>query len=188
MNSLANEDFSLGLVFFDILYLDSKSLLSRSYAERRELLETLIDSTPGKAVLAARYPINMLAKDRCKALYKIFAQHIATSQEGLVLKAEESMYNDYRKPWVKVKRDYLPEAGDQLELVILGAAWEKIRARSLRGAAFVEFPRLRQDPILFPSPTNNVHNIFCRSLGKYKGSLSSQVFRILYCVVWPESR
>jgi DNA ligase-4 len=75
----------------------------------------------------------MLAKDPCRELYNIFAQHIATCQEGLVLKAEKSMYNDYKKPWVKIKRDYLSEAGDQLDLVIVGAAWEKIRARSLRG-------------------------------------------------------
>lgn len=139
MNSSANADLSLGLVFFDVLYLNSKSLLSRSYAQRREMLETLIDSIPGKAFLAARYPINMLTKDPCYELHKIFAQHIAASQEGLVLKAEESLYNDYRKPWVKIKRDYLPDTGDKLDLVILGAAWEKIRGRSLRGKQGVLF-------------------------------------------------
>ena len=133
MNSLANEEFSLGLVFFDVLYLDSRPLLSKSYAERREILESLIDCIPGKSILAARSPINMLANDPCKGLYKIFAQHIAACHEGLILKAEDSTYNDYRQPWVKIKRDYLPEAGDQLDLVILGATWEKIRARSLRG-------------------------------------------------------
>jgi DNA ligase-4 len=167
MNSSANEDFSLGLVFFDILYLDSKALLSRSYTERRELLETVISSTPGKAVIAARYPISMLTKDPCKELYRIFAQHISTCQEGLVLKAEESKYNDYRKPWVKVKRDYLPEAGDQLDLVILGAAWEKIRARSLRGEQVTIFHQCKTSFV--PSPTNNVHNILYWSRGKCKG-------------------
>jgi len=150
MNSLANDDLSLGLVFFDILYLDSESLLTKSYAERRELLETLIDATQGKAVLASRYPINMLTKDPCKELYKIFAQHIATCEEGLVLKAEESMYNNYRTPWVKVKRDYLPEAGDQLDLVILGAAWEKVRARSLRGKQVFNFLQSKHNLILYP--------------------------------------
>jgi DNA ligase-4 len=170
MNSLANDDLSLGLVFFDILYLDSESLLTKSYAERRELLESLIDTTQGKAILASRYPINMFAKDPCKELYKIFAQHIAMCEEGLVLKAEESMYNNYRKPWVKVKRDYLPQAGDQLDLVILGAAWEKIRARSLRGKQVFTSCNQNTTSFCFPSPTNNVHNILCRSHGKYKGS------------------
>lgn len=134
MDSLANEDLSLGLVFFDVLFLDSESLLSRPYAERRHLLETLVNPLPGKAILAQRYPINMTtATNPCKTLYRIFSEHIAACQEGLVLKAEESVYNDYRKPWVKIKRDYLPGAGDKLDLVIVGAAWEKVRGRSLRG-------------------------------------------------------
>jgi DNA ligase-4 len=132
MDSLANEGLSLGLVFFDILFLDFESLLSRSYADRRELLESLLKPSPGKAILAQRYLIDMRTNPGNK-LYRIFSEHIAACQEGLVLKAEDSRYNDYRKPWVKIKRDYLPGAGDKLDLVIVGAAWEKVRGRSLRG-------------------------------------------------------
>ena len=133
MDSLANEGLSLGLVFFDVLFLDSESLLSRSYKERRQLLECLIKTSPGKAILAQRYPIDMTKKDSSRALCKIFAKHIASCQEGLVVKAEDSRYNDYKQPWVKVKRDYLPDAGDKLDVVILGASWEKVRGRTLRG-------------------------------------------------------
>lgn len=37
-------------------------------------------------------------------LRKVFAEVIADHQEGLVLKAHEAAYNDWRMPWVKVGR------------------------------------------------------------------------------------
>ncbi|KAF8909426.1 hypothetical protein CPB84DRAFT_1766114 [Gymnopilus junonius] len=116
----ANERYSLGLVFFDVIYLDSVSLYYRPYVY------------PGKAKLASRYLIDMTKSQPDMTLQQIFADHIASHQEGLVLKAEDSFYNDYRRPWVKLKRDYIPGYGDTLDLVILGASWEKIRGRSLR--------------------------------------------------------
>lgn len=33
----------------------------------------------------------------------------------------------------QLKRDYIPGYGDTVDLVIVGAAWEKERARELRG-------------------------------------------------------
>jgi len=133
MNSLVNEGLSLGLVFFDVLYLDSVSLLSRNYSERRQLLGSLIRIEPGKSMLAKRYPIDMTSNQPVKVLYQIFSEHIAAGEEGLVLKGDDSKYNDYRKPWIKLKRDYLPDSGDKLDLIIIGATWEKARGRNLRG-------------------------------------------------------
>ena len=37
-----------------------------------------------------------------KQLRAIWARIIAECQEGLVLKADDGGYNDYRSPWVKV--------------------------------------------------------------------------------------
>ncbi|KAF8202116.1 hypothetical protein BJ912DRAFT_943800 [Pholiota molesta] len=142
LDSEANEGLSLGLVFFDILYLDSKSLLGVPYSTRRELLEKHIRTEPGKAILAARYPINMSSTVKAEdALRRTFAEHIAAYEEGLVLKAGDARYNDYQKPWVKLKRDYIPGHGDCLDMVILGASWEKVRGRSLRvsPSAFTTF-------------------------------------------------
>jgi DNA ligase-4 len=133
MNSEANEECSLGLVFFDIIYLNSEPLHAQPYSRRREILEDLICQEPGKTILADRYPIKMTAEKPELCLQRIFSEHIADHQEGLVLKAEDSRYNDYRKPWVKLKKDYIPGFGDTLDLVILGANWEKVRGRSLRG-------------------------------------------------------
>jgi len=129
----------LALVFFDILILNSASLLSTPYCERRSLLESLIIPIPGQAMLADRTAIELnggKGNDMEQAemgLRKFFAQIIADHQEGLVLKASDGVYNDFRIPWVKLKKDYIPGYGDSLDLVVLCAGWDKARARELRG-------------------------------------------------------
>lgn len=53
-----------------------------------------------------------------------------------MLKAAESTYLDSRFPWVKLKKDYIPNLGDCIDLVVLGAGWDIDRARELRGGPF----------------------------------------------------
>lgn len=50
-----------------------------------------------------------------------------------MLKAAESTYLDPRYPWVKLKKDYIPNLGDCIDLGVLGAGWDIDRARELRG-------------------------------------------------------
>jgi DNA ligase-4 len=132
MSSDLNDDFNLGLVFFDVLILDSQNLMFEPYLYRREILEGLILPEPGQAIFANRFLVDMSTRPQ-ETLTKIFDEHKAAHLEGLVLKAEDSWYNDYRKPWVKLKKDYIPGHGDTLDLVIIGAGWEKVRGRKLRG-------------------------------------------------------
>jgi len=130
----------LGIVFFDVLYLDSTSLLYQTYRSRREVLESIVRPEPGKAVLARRFPIVMAGNPESE-LRHIFSYTISDYQEGLVLKGENSLYNDFRNPWVKLKKDYIPDCGDKIELLILGASWEKVRGRTLRGMSTTFFFR-----------------------------------------------
>lgn len=67
------------------------------------------------------------------AFEKVFSDIIATHQEGVVLKGDQSKYHDFHTPWVKLKKDYISGHGDTVDLVIVGAAWEKERGRGLRG-------------------------------------------------------
>lgn len=93
----------LALVFFDILVLDSKSLLWEPYSARRALLEKTIRLRPGYAMLAERTPVLMACPAQAQAdLESIFSRLQGNREEGAVLKADESKYNDYRLRWVKV--------------------------------------------------------------------------------------
>ena len=133
--SMMSDDFDtrrLGLVFFDILSLESRSLIFTPYNDRRSILETIVRPKAGRAILAQRFPIDMTVEEPEQALCEIFAEHIADCEEGLVLKAEGSYYNDYKLPWVKFKKDYIPGYGDTIDMVLVGAGWEKQRARELR--------------------------------------------------------
>ncbi|KAJ7634197.1 hypothetical protein DFH06DRAFT_1221373 [Mycena polygramma] len=131
-----SDDRHLGLVFFDILMLNSKSLLSVPYSSRRAILESVIKPITGQAILAERIPIalNWTRNDTGLPLHRVFADCLACPEEGLVLKAGEAGYNDRRFPWVKLKRDYIPNYGDCVDLVVLGASWDKSRARELYGS------------------------------------------------------
>lgn len=106
MASNASDDATrhLALVFFDVLVLDSVSLLRKPYSERRATLESVITIIPGYAMLAERTSIPMSPnRDESSAkLRELFARLIADHQEGLVLKADESRYNQGYLPWVKV--------------------------------------------------------------------------------------
>lgn len=130
-----SDDRHLGLVFFDILMLNSTSLLSVPYSSRRAILESVIKPVPSRAILADRTSIalNLTPNDTNPPLHRVFAQCLALPEEGLVLKASEAGYNDVRFPWVKLKRDYIPGYGDCVDLVLLGGSWDKSRARELRG-------------------------------------------------------
>lgn len=93
----------LALVFFDVLMVDSSSLLYRPYSHRRSILESLINQRPGYAMLSERTAIDMGCRNEARDdLTCVFANTIAAHEEGLVLKAEESKYGDWKLPWVKV--------------------------------------------------------------------------------------
>ena len=97
----------LAVIFFDVLVLDSVSLLTTPYSSRRSILESLIQTRPGHIMFAERIPIVFNGPgdiDRAgKQLRIIWSRIIAGCEEGLVLKADEGGYNDYCSPWVKVR-------------------------------------------------------------------------------------
>lgn len=100
----------MALVFFDILLLDDESFLSTIYATRRAVLESLIVPVHGRIMLSERVPIYLspvagISEDANPEaqLRSIFAKLIANYQEGLVLKADQGLYNDRSAQWVKVR-------------------------------------------------------------------------------------
>ncbi|OCF77906.1 hypothetical protein I204_01909 [Kwoniella mangroviensis CBS 8886] len=124
----------LCLVFFDILYLDGQSLLHKRYEDRRALLETVIRPIQGFSQLAerTRIPLGVNRQSAPQALEEAFQRSTERREEGLVLKASNSTYANMKWQWVKLKKDYIPNLGDCIDLVLLGAGWDIDRARELR--------------------------------------------------------
>ncbi|KAG2122138.1 DNA ligase/mRNA capping enzyme [Suillus clintonianus] len=125
----------LALVFFDVLQVGAASMLNAPYYMRRSLLESIITPVPGRSMLAERAVIvdgQEQEPEGQKRLREIWAKRITECEEGLVLKASDSTYGDWKLPWVKLKKDYVPGYGDTIDLVVVAAAWEKDRARELR--------------------------------------------------------
>lgn len=104
-NASDGDSRHLALVFFDVLMIDSVSLLTKTYAERRAVLESTIITRHGYSMLAERRSIPMgHGVDECSVelLERIFAKLISGHEEGAVLKADEGRYCDWSLPWVKV--------------------------------------------------------------------------------------
>jgi DNA ligase-4 len=131
-------DRHLCLIFFDILHLDGDSLLNLPYSARRAALERAIRPIPGFASLAQRTPVHLhLGREPALAALRLaFQRSSAAHEEGLVLKSSCSPYPSASRTgahrWVKLKKDYIPELGDCVDLVLLGAGWDADRARDLR--------------------------------------------------------
>ncbi|EJU01771.1 DNA ligase/mRNA capping enzyme [Dacryopinax primogenitus] len=135
-NGTASETRHFMLVYFDILQLNGTSLLRRPYEHRRFVLKQVIAPVTGFTRIARSLTIGLGGSQSSASLERL-QQHFRREteeykEEGIVLKAGESVYNDYQKPWIKIKRDYIRGYGDTLDFVILGTGWSKERGRELR--------------------------------------------------------
>ena len=150
-SATVRNDRHLCLVFFDILHLDGVNLLGTPYADRRRALDSVIRPIPGFAFPAARTAIylHLGRQPAINALRHVFNLSAVNREEGLVLKSACSPYPGHALSsnptgsdgesrgkmghrWVKLKRDYVPDLGDCVDLVALGAGWDMDRARELR--------------------------------------------------------
>ncbi|GAA5911215.1 uncharacterized protein JCM6883_001943 [Sporobolomyces salmoneus] len=129
-----SNNLHLKIVWFDVLVVGDEDLCDLSYSERRARLEQLVQPIPGFSMFAERVIIDFgHPPSALKNLRLHFAKIITDRCEGFMLKPITSKYNDYRpgQKWVKLKKDFIPGAGDTLDFVIVGASWQKQRAREL---------------------------------------------------------
>jgi len=96
--------------FFDILYLDGRSLLDQPYATRAKVL--------AEHVPESRRPRRLVTADATQA-QAFFDAAIGAGQEGLMAKGLESKYEAGRRggQWFKIKK------ANTLDLVVLAAEW-----------------------------------------------------------------
>ncbi|KAK4047009.1 hypothetical protein OIV83_005695 [Microbotryomycetes sp. JL201] len=127
-------DLHLMAVWFDVLLVDTESLLEVPYHQRRARLAKLIKEIHGFSQLAHVEMIDFRRKQKgLQLLREVFAHTIAMRGEGVMVKPALSVYNDLRPNmrWIKLKKDFIPGAGDTMDVHVLGASWQKQRGREL---------------------------------------------------------
>jgi DNA ligase-1 len=102
---------------FDIIYLNSKSLLGESFSKRRDALERIVDEIPGKFEV-----VEELKTKDLKKIKEFYKKSLKSGQEGLMIKNLDAKYQPGRRvgSWIKIKPVLEP-----LDLVITGADWGK---------------------------------------------------------------
>jgi len=103
--------------FFDVLYFDGKSCLNLVYAERRRILEEIIQEDD----FSKRVPMTVVQHQN--EIEDFLENSINSGCEGLMLKILDAPYQAGARGslWLKLKREYRNELGDSLDLVVIGA-------------------------------------------------------------------
>lgn len=113
------KDVPLKLYFFDLLYVEKKSLLEKSHKERRTKMLSLFKNKKNIEEIA---PIEEIVVETAEELKEYFSQNISSGLEGLVVKRQDSIYQPGKRNfnWIKLKREEMGHLEDTLDCVILG--------------------------------------------------------------------
>ncbi|KAF1928201.1 uncharacterized protein M421DRAFT_63137 [Didymella exigua CBS 183.55] len=141
-DSLPHEWEHLMIVFFDVLVLDEEPVLRHCLQQRRNLLRDLIRVKPGRSMRSEWSLLDFKTEDGITDLKEIFAQNLASRQEGLVLKPLHAPYfpllygRGSCQPgyFIKLKKDYLGDMGGERDLgdfAVIGASFDaQVAAKS----------------------------------------------------------
>jgi DNA ligase-1 len=119
-------------MLFDVLYVDGQSFMNKSYPERREKLEKIIEGSRYIALANRRVSSDLDEID------DFFQECVSKNLEGIVCKscAEDSYYKAGGREWtwIKWKKEYIEELSDTLDLVVTGAFAGRGRRSGTYGA------------------------------------------------------
>ncbi len=106
----------LKLICFDLLYLDGKSMLGLTYAERREQLARII--SPDTSVILSQEKVVETAKE----IEFEFDDAVTKGLEGIVAKRLDGVYQAGARSWnwIKFKRSYAGSLDDTIDAVVMG--------------------------------------------------------------------
>lgn len=129
----------LMIIFFDVMLVDDDTVMNQPYVRRRQRLQDLVQTIPGRADLATVQKINFSGSKAALQLLQALAVAFTQRWEGYVLKPcddpyvnfDEYQHNRYRSCWFKLKRDYIKGLGDTADLAIVGAGYDAEAAKRL---------------------------------------------------------
>ncbi len=113
----AAEQIPIEIYLFDVLMVEGRSVIDKPYKERREILEQIVTSVPGKVMI-----VEKIVTGKKEDILKFLKHSLSLGHEGLVAKDLESPYRAGRREflWLKLK----PEV-DTVDLVVVGAHYGK---------------------------------------------------------------
>ncbi|MGB9929703.1 MAG: ATP-dependent DNA ligase [Methanosarcina sp.] len=122
----------VAIFFFDILYLEEKSLLKESYFTRRAFLEqNVIESE-------RIHLVRRIVTDNLEEIEYFFNETVEKGLEGIVIKSmsEGSVYEAGKRSWfwLKWKEEYAEGIRETFDLVIVGMYYGKGKRKGSFGA------------------------------------------------------
>ncbi len=126
----AVQDYPISVNFFDVMLVDGKNCLEKTYKERRHILENIVKEDSFAKIM----PMALVKED--EEVEDFLETAINAGCEGLMLKQLDSPYRAGARAsnWLKLKREYRNELGDSLDLVVVGAFYGRGRRTGRYGA------------------------------------------------------
>jgi DNA ligase-1 len=126
------ENLPVKYMLFDVLYVDGKSYLKKSYPERRSKLEKIVKNSKRVAIA------NRVVSAQLEEVDAFFQDCLERGLEGIVCKsnAADAYYQAGARGWlwIKWKPSYASELSDTLDLVVVGAYAGKGKRAGTYGA------------------------------------------------------
>lgn len=155
----ASQDLPLQFYFFDLLYLNGRSLLDVTQTERRALLEKVcshaiqqptaivtqqqsIFDTESASSIAQSKVCNIIEQvlvTSAQELEHYFFKTVADGLEGVVVKRPDSLYQAGKRNfnWIKLKYQAASKLNDSIDVVVLGYYYGKGKRSALGIGAFL---------------------------------------------------
>jgi DNA ligase-4 len=126
------------IVYYDILTVDTESLLLTKQSERFQRLENVVTCRKGHAELVQRQVISFSRRNAALQLRECFAKCIIARGEGLVLKPDDPYFDFSTRPKsyascnIKLKKEYIQGWGDVGDFAVIGASYDAAKAKTYK--------------------------------------------------------
>jgi DNA ligase 1 len=126
--SIDNIEIPVHIFLFDIMMINNKPLVEKPFKERNIFLKICFDIIPNKIDFAKQIFVSEEKKKNFKRkILNFFKKSILDDCEGIIIKTANSKYEPSKRSnnWIKIKKDYMENLGDSLDLIVLGADYGK---------------------------------------------------------------